>query len=204
MLLGLKSIASSLSHHLIWFRIICLFFFPTSLKQDQKMYSDPCILHSSTNAWKQQPYTPTVLPSISVCIFPSPPTSALHFYTLLCFFVLSVHAGAGTGRAFTAATEVIRYCWSAAGCTTTKVWIHTHARTYKIISTYSAGSCLQNSLQSRLHVTREPWCVEIPAKPVGLSDSTAAEQIFLLLKSKQNVIIWDQPLLQLKSAEEKR
>lgn len=46
--------------------------------------------------------------------------------------------------------------------------------------------------------------MEIPAKPVGLSDSTAAEQIFLLLKSKQNVIIWDQPLFRLEDSRREK
>lgn len=124
MLLGLKSMVSSLSHRLIQSRILCLLFFSTSLKHDQKctqtLASSTLLpIHGSKN----------LVPSLfsqasqSAPFYPLPPLPSSSI-TLPRFVVLSVDAGAGTGRALTAATEVIRYCWSAAGCTTTRVWIH--------------------------------------------------------------------------------
>ena len=100
---------------------------PPLIKPWLKMYPGPCILHSPpSNPWEHQSCTLAVHPGRHLSLHLSI-TSHLAFSSLItlpCFYVLPGDAGAGTGMAFTAATKAIRYCWSAAGCMTTRVWIH--------------------------------------------------------------------------------
>lgn len=108
---------------------------------------------------------------------------------LLCFYVLPGDTGAGTGRAFTAATKAIRYCSSTAGCTTTRVWISScqnlgnclHLHCWKLSADLASEACTSpgNHDRRRSLVSRWVWVV------------TLQQNRFILLKSKQNIIVWD-------------
>lgn len=108
--------------------------------------------------------------------------------TLHCFYVPSGDAGAGTGGTFTAATKTVKYGWSAAGCTECAYTLCKQSvntlmpELRRSISTCPAGSCLQPSLQSSLHITRDPGYESVPGKTLGLSGHTATELFFSLQK----------------------
>lgn len=111
---------------------------------------------------------------------------------LPCFYVLPGDAGAGTGRAFTAATKAIRYCWSTAGCTTTGVWTpsrqnlgnYLHLHCWKLSVNLASKQLAHHQGTSHHHDVRRSlvshwvWVVTLL-------------QNRLLFKSKQNIIIWD-------------